>query len=245
MTLLTVRNLCKAFGGNTVVDGVSFSIAPGEVVALIGPNGAGKSTCFNMLNGQLRPDSGCIILDGRRIDGASPSAIWRRGVGRSFQVAGVFASLPVIDNVRAALLSRHGQAFRMIGSARRFHTAESMALLERVGLVHLASRICGTLAYGDLKRLELAIALANAPRLLLLDEPTAGMAQSDRRAMAALLTGLVAETGCAILLTEHDIDTVFSIADRVLVLDKGILIAEGTADAVRADARVRSAYLGE
>jgi len=244
MSLLTVSGLTRSFDGNRVVDDVSFTVAPGQIVALIGPNGAGKSTCFNMLNGQLRPDSGTIRLDGQRIDGLTPRRIWQRGVGRGFQIAAVFASRSVRDNVRAALLARHGQIWRLFRPAETTLTTQTDALLTRIGLSDLADRTCGTLAYGDVKRLELALAMANEPRLLLLDEPTAGMTEADRRPIADLIRALARQTGCAVLLTEHDTDTVFRIADHVLVMDKGRLIAAGPPDRVRNDPAVRAAYLG-
>jgi branched-chain amino acid transport system ATP-binding protein len=244
MTLLDVRGLTKAFGGNRVVDGIDFPIAAGQVVALIGPNGAGKSTCFNMLNGQIRPDAGEIRLDGVRIDGRGPAWVWRAGVGRGFQIAAVFASLSVIDNVRTALLARHGMVWRFLRPARSILTHEAEALLDRIGLTPLADRICGTLAYGDLKRLELALAIAHQPRLLLLDEPMAGMTEADRRPVADLVLSLAHDSGCGVLLTEHDTDTVFRIADHVLVMDKGVLIAAGAPAAVRQNPLVRTAYLG-
>ncbi|HET6606124.1 MAG TPA: ABC transporter ATP-binding protein [Rhodopila sp.] len=244
MTLLDVAGLTKAFDGNVVVDGIGFQIAAGQIVGLIGPNGAGKSTCFNMLSGQLRPDRGEIRLDGARIDGSSPEQIWRAGVGRSFQIAATFASLSVIDNVRAALLAHHRLVWRFLRPAQTVLTREAEALLDRAGLSAQASSICGTLAYGDLKRLEFALATAHQPRLLLLDEPMAGMTEADRRALATLIQSLARDTGCAILLTEHDTDTVFRIADHVLVLDKGSLIASGPPDAVRHAPAVRAAYLG-
>jgi branched-chain amino acid transport system ATP-binding protein len=245
MTLLTVRTLTKAFDGLLAVDAVSFSVDAGQIVALIGPNGAGKSTCFNMLNGQIRPDAGEILLDGQRIDGQSPEALWRAGIGRGFQIASVFASMTVLDNVRAALLSARGRAWRFLRPARNELTDESAALLERTGLSGLANQVCGTLAYGDLKRLELALAIANQPKLLLLDEPTAGMTAADRQAVGDLIRTLVATTGCGVLLTDHDTDRVFALADHVLVLDRGHLIAAGTASQVRADPAVRAAYLGD
>ncbi len=244
MTLLAVRDLNKAFGGNHVVVNVSFEVAAGEIVALIGPNGAGKSTCFNMLNGQVRPDSGDILLDGVGITGWRPERIWRLGVGRGFQIASVFGSMTVRDNVRTALISGHGAVWRYFRQASSLYEAEVEAMLAQVGLADLGSRGCGTLAYGDLKRLELALALSNQPRLLLADEPTSGMTAGDRRAVMDLLVDLARKSGCAVLLTEHDTEAVFRAADRILVMDKGVLIAGGDAAAIRADRRVQEAYLG-
>ncbi len=244
MTMLEVTGLTKAFGGNLVVDDISFQVAAGQVVGLIGPNGAGKSTCFNMLSGQLQPDRGEIRLNGARIDGSSPEQIWRAGVGRSFQIAAAFASLSVIDNVRAALLARHRLVWRFLRPAQTVLSREAEALLDRAGLSAHAASLCGTLAYGDLKRLEFALATAHQPRLLLLDEPMAGMTEADRRPIANVIQSLARDTGCAVLLTEHDTDTVFRIADHVLVMDKGTLIASGPADVVRHDPAVRAAYLG-
>jgi branched-chain amino acid transport system ATP-binding protein len=250
MTLLSVRRLTKAYGGNQVVRGISFEVTAGEVVALIGPNGAGKTTCFNMLNGQVRPDAGEILFRGQVLFGSgrtssSPDQIWRRGVGRGFQIPAIFASMTVRDNVRLALISRHCAVWRFFRPASKLFTPEVDALLDRVGLTALAAQGCGSLAYGDRKRLELALAISNRPVLLLVDEPTAGMAQSDRRAVMDLLLALARETGCAVLFTEHDTDAVFRTADRILVMDAGELIAQGDAAAIRANIRVRTAYLGE
>jgi branched-chain amino acid transport system ATP-binding protein len=244
MTLLAVRDLTKAFGGNQVVAGVSFDVAAGEIVALIGSNGAGKSTCFNMLNGQLRPDRGEILLDGHNIASWSPDRICRLGVGRGFQIAATFGSLTVRDNVRTALIARARATWRFFRSASGVFARESDELLERVGLSAVAEQVCGTLAYGDLKRLELALALSNHPRLLLMDEPTAGMTEADRRAVMDLMLALTRETQCAVLFTEHDTEAVFRTADRVLVMDKGALIAEGGPAAIRSNPAVRAAYLG-
>lgn len=245
MTLLAVRDLTKSFGGNEVVRGVSFDVAPGEIVALIGPNGAGKSTCFNMLNGQLRPDRGQVLLDGTDIAGWPPDRIWRHGVGRGFQIAETFRSMTVRDNIRAALLARNRAVWRFFRPADDLFAAGTGRLLHRVGLDGLADRSCAALAYGDLKRLELALAISNEPRLLLLDEPTSGMAGSDRRTIMDLLVTVVRESGCAVLFTEHDIEAVFRIADRIMVLDRGDLIAKGDAASIRTNSRVRTAYLGE
>ncbi|HEX2944201.1 MAG TPA: ABC transporter ATP-binding protein [Rhodopila sp.] len=244
MTLLIADHLSKAFGGNVVVDDVSFQIEPGEIVGLIGPNGAGKSTCFNMLNGQIRPDRGRILFAGRDITGLPPFRRWRLGIGRGFQVAATFGSLTVRDNVRTALLSCNGLVWRFLRRASGMLGDEADARLSEVGLTHLAEKPASTLAYGDQKRLELALALSNTPRLLLMDEPTAGMTAPDRRSTMALLQRLARAQGSAVLLTDHDMDVVFQIADRILVLDKGQLIADGVPAKVRSDPLVRAAYLG-
>ena len=241
---LEVVDLRKRFGAVEAVAGVSFVLAQGEMLALIGPNGAGKSTCFNMLGGQLRPDGGQVRLTGRDITGLDPRAIWRLGVGRTFQVTTVFASMSVRENVQVALLSHHGQVWRFWRAADRHARPQADALLARVGMASQGDRAAGVLAYGDLKRLELAVALAHAPRLLLMDEPTAGMAPGERAALMALVREIAREAGMAVLFTEHDMDTVFSAADRILVLHRGLLIAEGPPAVVRADARVREVYLG-
>ena len=242
---LSVQRLSKAYGGVQAVRDVSFSVAPGELVAIIGPNGAGKTTCFNMLNGQLAPDSGEIRLDERSIVGLPPHRIWRLGVGRTFQVAATFGSMTVRENVQTALSSHHGRNHSLWAPGTRFGVAEADALLERVAMREQADRACAVLSYGDLKRLELAIALANRPRVLLMDEPTAGMAPGERGALMDLARTLSREDTIAALFTEHDMDVVFGYADRVVVLHQGEVIAAGLPSDVRADARVREVYLGE
>ncbi len=244
MTLLAVRDLGKAFGGVQAVAKVSFDLAAGELLALIGPNGAGKSTCFNMLGGELRPDHGSIALEGRDLVGLAPRAIWRLGVGRTFQITATFASMTVRENVQMALISHHGRVLSPWARARRLYVGEATALLERVGMNDQAERACGVLAYGDLKRVELAIALANEPRLLLMDEPTAGMAPKERVGLMALAAEIVRDRGIGMLFTEHDMDVVFAHADRILVLDQGRLIAEGPPAMVRENPRVQEIYLG-
>ena len=245
MAVLSVVNLSKSYGGVRALERVSFAVAQGELVAMIGPNGAGKTTCFNLLNGQLAPDAGQIMLGGRALAGLAPRQIWRLGVGRTFQVTQTFGSMSVRENVQVALLSYHRRITSLFSSAARLFSQEAEKLLERVGMLDQAARACAMLAYGDLKRVELAVALANRPRLLLMDEPTAGMAQSERGALMELAAGLARSESLAILFTEHDMDVVFGYADRVLVLHSGELIAEGTPAQVRADARVREVYLGD
>jgi branched-chain amino acid transport system ATP-binding protein len=244
MTLLRAEDLQRAFGGVQAVAGVSFAVAAAEIVALIGPNGAGKSTCFNMLNGQLAPDAGRVRLDGRDITGLPPRRAWRLGVGRTFQITATFASMTVRENVQTALFAHHRDIWRRWRRGAALHRVDADALLDQVGLADQAARAAGVLAYGDLKRLELGMALASAPRLLLMDEPTAGMAAAERRALMALVRRLASARGLAVLFTEHDMDIVFGTADRILVLDRGRLIAQGDAAAIRADARVRAVYLG-
>ena len=184
--VLQVDGLHKAFGGVQAVEDVSFAVSAGELLALIGPNGAGKSTCFNMLNGQLAPDSGVVRLEGRDIVGLSPRAIWRLGVGRTFQITATFSSLSVRENVQMALYSHAGKLRSLLSRFGAALRSEADALLQQVGMLDQAERICGVLAYGDLKRVELAMALANQPRLLLMDEPTAGMAPHERVALMEL-----------------------------------------------------------
>jgi len=245
VSVLRVSGLAKAFGGVQALRGVGFSVGAGEMLAMIGPNGAGKSTCFNLVNGQLAPDAGRIELEGRSIAGLAPRAIWRLGVGRTFQVTATFASMSVRENVQMALLSHARRLASPFASAARLHAAEADALLGRVGMQAQADRAAAVLAYGDLKRLELAMALANRPRLLLMDEPTAGMAAGERAALMRLTATLAKASGIAVLFTEHDMDAVFTHADRIIVLADGELIAQGTPAQVRADRRVREAYLGE
>ena len=242
--LLEVRGLCRAFGGVRAVDDVSFNLDRGRLLALIGPNGAGKTTCFNVINGQLAPDRGSVRLGGRELVGLAPHRIWRLGVGRTFQITATYPSMTVCENVQMALLSHHRRLFSFRGRASAQYRDEALALLERVGMAEQEDRPCSVLAYGDLKRVELAVALANAPSLLLMDEPTAGMSPGERIELMRLTAGIVAERGIGVLFTEHDMDVVFRHADHILVLDRGRLIADGAPEAVRADPRVRAVYLG-
>ena len=242
--LLQVAGLGKSFGGVKAVDGVSFSVAAGELLALIGPNGAGKSTTFNMVGGQLRPDAGSIRLGGVELVGLKPREVWRLGVGRTFQIAETFGSLTVIENVQMALLSADRHLFSLWKPAAGHRRDEALELLNQVGMAAQAQRPCSVLAYGDVKRVELAIALANAPRLLLMDEPTAGMAPPERQALMALTKRLVVERGIAVLFTEHSMDVVFAQADRIIVLARGRLIAEGTPAAIRDHPKVQEVYFG-
>lgn len=244
MSLLRVEGLRKSFGGVQAVQGISFELSEGELLALIGPNGAGKSTTFNMAGGQLVPDGGRVLLGGRDITGLPPRAIWRLGVGRTFQIAQTLMSFTVLENVQMALLSHDGHRWRWWRRARDHRPQDALALLAQVGMQEQAQRPCSELAYGDVKRVELAIALAHAPRLLLMDEPTAGMAPAERVALMQLVQRIARERRMGVLFTEHSMDVVFGQADRVAVLVRGQLLALGTPAQIQADARVQAAYLG-
>ena len=244
MNALEIRGLSKSFEGLVAVDDVTFNVAEGEILALIGANGAGKSTTFNLVNGQLKPDAGSVRLFGAEIAGLSPRAIACLGVARTFQITRIFGSMSVRENVQAALIARRGRIFDAVSRGTRFARDDADRLLDRVGIAGLAGNPSSTLAYGDLKRLELAIALAGNPRLLLMDEPTAGMAPGERAALMELVGHVVEEAGIAVLFTEHDMEIVFGHADRIVVMDRGRVIAEGSPEAIRADPAVRNAYLG-
>jgi len=244
MSLLKVTGLGKSFGGVRAVDGIHFELAAGELLALIGPNGAGKSTTFNMVNGQLPADRGSILLDGEELVGRKPRDIWRMGVGRTFQIAETFASLTVVENVQMALISNDSRLFSMWRKAADHKRDEALALLDQVGMKPQADRPCSVLAYGDVKRVELAIAMANHPKLLLMDEPTAGMAPKERNELMALTKRLVIDRGMAVLFTEHSMDVVFAYADRMIVLARGRLIAEGKPLELRDHPKVQEVYFG-
>jgi branched-chain amino acid transport system ATP-binding protein len=244
MTLLQVSHLSKSFGGVQAVADVSFTLEAGELLALIGPNGAGKSTCFNVLNGQLRPDSGSVRFDGHDVTGRPPRQLWRIGVARTFQVSATFGSMSVRENVQSVLLSRARRTLHLWGPARDSFRPEALALLALVGMEEQAERPCGLLAYGDVKRLELAMALASEPRLLLMDEPTAGMGPRERNDIMALTVRLARSRNIGVLFTEHSVDLVFAHADRVLVMARGRLIAQGAPQSVRDDPQVQAVYLG-
>lgn len=243
-TILSVQNLYKAFGGVKAVVDVSFSLESGQLLAMIGPNGAGKSTCFNLINGQLRPDHGDIVIMGKNVNGSKPRDVWKLGVGRTFQITSTFASMSVLENVQMALLSYHRRTRSLLKKVSRLYVDESMALLKLLGIDNQAERACGVLAYGDLKRVELAVALANKPGLLLMDEPTAGMGPAEAQNLMELTNDIVRTQNIGVLFTEHDMDVVFNHADRIIVLNRGELVAEGTPDEVQADEKVKEIYLG-
>ncbi len=243
--LLEVYKLSRSFGGITAVDRVSFNLETGQILAMIGPNGAGKSTCFNLINGQLLPNSGRIRINGRTTVGLKPRQIWKLGLGRTFQITATFASMTVLENVQTALISHYKKSRSLFATVRNHFVDESMELLKRVGIEDQVHRVCGILSYGDLKRVELAMALTNRPQILLMDEPTAGMAPAERRSLMELLVEIVCDQNIGILFTEHDMDVVFSHADRILVLNRGELIAQGSPQEVRENEKVQEVYLGK
>jgi len=242
--LLQVTNLSHSFGGVTAVKQVSFDLADGQILAMIGPNGAGKSTCFNLINGQLHPDEGDIKIDGQEVVGLKPRHIWQLGVGRTFQVTATFASMTILENIQVALASFRKKAKSPLRKLKNLFREEAMELLHLVGIPDYANFVCGVLAYGDLKRVELALALTNQPRLLLMDEPTAGMEPADRQHLMDLTSQIVRNRNIGALFIEHDMDVVFTHADRIVVLNRGEKIAEGTPDQVRQNDNVRAVYLG-
>jgi len=242
--VLETTALCKSFGGLAAVRDVSITLRRGELHAVIGPNGAGKSTLVNLLSGELKPTSGEIRLDGRTVTGATPPYMAQAGIARSFQRTNIFPPLSILENVRLAAQAVHTPARDLLRSrgASPDLDARAMAVLNRVGLQDAPDRIAGTLSHGEQRLIEIAMALAGNPRALLLDEPLAGMGNEESEAMARLLKGLARDH--AVLLIEHDMDFVFSVAERMTVMVEGALLASGPPEAIRADAAVQRAYLG-
>ena len=241
---LQVFNLSKSFGGVKAVKRVCFDLDEGQILAMIGPNGAGKSTCFNLINGQLHPDEGLIKIYGQDVVGLKPRHIWALGLGRTFQITATFASMTVLENIQVALAAFHKKAGSPWRKLRNLFIDEALELLHLVGITDHADVVCGLLSYGDLKRLELAVALTNQPRLLLMDEPTAGMEPVERQRLMELISRIVRTRNIGALFIEHDMDVVFTHADRIVVLNRGEKIAEGTPDRVREEDKVREIYLG-
>ncbi len=267
--LLKVENLHKSFGGVEAVRSISFDVRPGQLVALIGSNGAGKTTTFNCINGQLKSNGGRVLYDPlalnteQRIElekagaipraqtealsiaGLSPRRLARLGIARTFQITATFESMTVIENVQMVLLSSSQQWKQLWGCANKQHRSDAMGFLEMVSLHALADQPTATLAYGDLKRLELAMALALNPKLLLMDEPTAGMGIEERDTLMRLTQALARERNLGVLFTEHDMDAVFNYANWVIVMHRGEIIARGLPKNIRADKNVQLLYLGE
>jgi branched-chain amino acid transport system ATP-binding protein len=243
--VLEVRELSKSFGGFQAVGGVSFGVRRGGISAIIGPNGAGKTTLFNLITGHVAPDRGRVVLNGRDITGIAPHDLCRLGLGRSFQRTNIFPRLTVRENVQAAFLSHRRRGWNVFTPVERLYREETVALLESVGLATRAGEVAGFLSHGGQKQLELGLALALEPEILLLDEPTAGMSATETHESIRLLERVARARGLTLLFTEHDMEVVFSIAERILVLHQGRVIAEGTPAEVRQDPDVRRVYLGE
>jgi branched-chain amino acid transport system ATP-binding protein len=243
--ILGVVDLHKRFGGVRAADRIHLEVGRGEFRAIIGPNGAGKTTLFNLITGFLHPDSGRTFLDGRDVTGFPPYRLFRAGLSRTFQITSVFPDLNVRENLQVALLSHHRQLFDVFRAATRFHVADCERLMEIVGLDGGLQRKAGTLSHGDQKKLELAVALGNEPRLLLLDEPTAGMASSERLESIRRVHRIAKQLGVTVLFTEHDMQVVFSVADRISVLHQGSIVADGTPEEIRRSPQVQRIYLGE
>lgn len=247
MGILEVRGVVKSFGGLRALEDVSLSVEKGEIRAIIGPNGAGKSTLFNVMTGLLSPDEGEVFFDGERLTGLPPHRIVRRGISRSFQITNIFPRMSVFENVLVALFAHHRQSRNPLAAARGSGRAaeEALALLAQVGLSDKAEQSASILSHGDQKRLEIAVSLAVRPRLLMLDEPTAGMSRFESRETVALLRRVTREQGLTLVFTEHDMDIVFGISERITVLHQGAVIADGTPAEIKGNGQVRKAYLGE
>jgi branched-chain amino acid transport system ATP-binding protein len=243
--IFRVAGLYKYFDGVRAADGVELTVQPGEFRAIIGPNGAGKSTFFNLVTGFIVPDRGRIEFAGRDITGVPPYRLFRQGISRTFQITNIFADLTVLENVEVALLSHHRRLLDLFNRAAGAYPDECRRLLDLVGLTGQEARAAGTLSHGDQKRLELAVALVNRPRLLLLDEPTAGMAAQERLAAIRMVHDIATELALTVIFTEHDMQVVFAVADRVTVLHQGRILTEGLPEQVRNSREVQDIYLGE
>ena len=243
--ILGVEKVKKSFDGFVAINGVSFSIQKGEICSIIGPNGAGKTTLFNLITGHLPIDEGKLTFKDLDITNRPPHQICRLGVGRSFQRTNIFPRLTVFQNIQAAVLVHRGKSFTFFRPVESFFQEETGEILGRVGLGEYAQTVSGSLSYGFQKQLELGIALASEPELLLLDEPTAGMSAQETHQTMELIGKITREKGLTLLFTEHDMEVVFSISQRIMVLHQGRLIAEGTPEEVRRNPEVQKVYLGE
>ena len=243
--MLDVQGLRKSFDGFQAVGGVSFTVAKGSISAIIGPNGAGKTTLFNLITGHLQPDGGRVVFRDQDVTGIAPHDLCRMGMGRSFQRTNIFPRLTVYQNIQAAFLCHRGRGWNLFTPVDSLYRQETLALLESVGLLDKAGEVSGFLSHGNQKQLELGLALALEPEILLLDEPTAGMSATETRDSIRLIERIARERGLTLLFTEHDMEVVFSISHRITVLHQGRVIADGPPDDVRRDPEVRRVYLGD
>jgi branched-chain amino acid transport system ATP-binding protein len=242
--LLEIDTLMKSFGGFLATDGVSLAVEHGSLCALIGPNGAGKTTLFNQITGYLVPDSGRITFKGGEITGLQPYQISRKGITRAFQIINIFPRLAVLESAQLAILAKRGHTLKFFAGARKMVRDEAMAVLETVGLADKAGYLAKELSHGEQRTLEMALALAGEPELLLLDEPMAGMSPFERVKATELIQKIHAERGLTILFCEHDMDVVFGISERVTVLHQGRVIAEGKPEDIKKNEEVTMVYLG-
>ncbi len=243
--MLEVRGLSKSFGGFLAVNKATLEVSKGEIVAVIGPNGAGKTTLFNLVTGILKPDGGQVIFKGEEITGLPAHKTCKKGITRSFQVVNIFSRLTVFENVRISVLSQQGKTYHWFTPSRDLVNKETGEILESVGLINKKDNVCGALSHGDQKVLEIAIALAGKPELLILDEPTAGMSPEETARCIDLIKRFSQNLGLTILFCEHDMELVFAIAQRIMVMVRGSTIIQGLPREVRSHKRVQDAYLGE
>lgn len=243
--MLRVEKLTKNFDGFQAIADANLHVPKGQIVAVIGPNGAGKSTLFNLITGHLSADSGRVTFKGQPTTNFPPHKICRLGVARSFQLINIFSRLNVFENVQAAVLAEQGKSGKMFTPAQKIAREETWQILEEFGLTDFAEMTCGNLSYGDQKVLEIAISFACKPELLLLDEPTAGMSPEETLKIVDLVKKLSREHGVTILITEHDMDLVFDVAQKIMVLHQGRTLAQGLPQEIKENKSVREAYLGE
>ena len=245
--VLRISNLSRHFGGVVAVSGITLDVMHKETLAIIGPNGAGKTTLYNMLSGRMVPTTGKIIFEGHDITGLPPHRISRLGVSRSFQINNIFTEMTVRENVEVALTAYHGDSRRWnnIASHNRPIQKEADELLDRLSITALGTQRAGVISYGDKRLVEIAVVLATRPRLVLLDEPTAGMTPDETHRVTNLIKSLAQSGDYTFLVTEHDMQVVFDVADRILVMHHGAMLALGSPQQVKADPEVRRAYLGD
>ena len=242
--MLEVKHLKKSFSGFVATNDVSLNVEKNRVTAVIGPNGAGKSTLFNLITGHIVPDRGEVILEGRDITGIAPHKICGMGMARSFQRTNIFPKLTVYENIQAAFIAHGGRGLDMWGVATRQFRDKTEQMLDSLALTDVARTIAGEMSHGAQKQVELGIALAGEPRILLLDEPTAGMSAQETRESIDLLGRIAKERELTLLFTEHDMEVVFGISDKIAVLHQGRIIATGSPQEVRENEEVRRVYLG-
>ena len=242
--MLRVEGIHKSFEDFKAVSGANLTVEAGQLVAVIGPNGAGKTTLFNLITGQLKPDRGRIIFNDEDISKLPPYEICRKGIARSFQIANIFPRLTVFRNVQVSVLSQQRKSVRLFRPAETLAVAETNTILENVGLSDKADATAGSLAHGDQRTLEIAIALGNKPELVVLDEPTAGMSAEETAATMELIRRLADSEGLTILFCEHDMEVVFNVAQSIMVMHQGITIIQGGPDEVRNSSQVQECYLG-